>query len=63
MLYGAETEPIYFMQPPCKEKKFSCFILIFDDYKIIFYSEIDDIYTYIIRSTVISWWSFEPRWD
>ena len=54
MLYGAETEPIYFMQPPCKEKNFSCFILIFDDYKIIFYSEIDDIYTYIIRSTVIS---------
>lgn len=54
MLYGAETEPIYFMQPLCKENKFSCFILIFDDYKIIFYSEIDDIYTYIIRSTVIS---------
>lgn len=45
---------IYFMQPSCKENKFSCFILIFDDYKIMLYSEIDDIYTYIIRSTVIS---------
>lgn len=50
-----------------QENKLYCFIFTFDHYyqllKRFFYSEIDDIYTYIICFTVITLWGLELHWD